>query len=56
MTSEGGSTALAKDGLPFESRIPNEETLAAVRQGRSGKRVGTYSSVEEMRSDLLKDA
>ena len=44
------------NGLPFELRIPNEETLAAVRWVRSGKGLSTYSSVEEMRADLMKDA
>ena len=43
-------------GLPFELRIPTDETLAAVRQVRSGKDQSTFSSVEEMRADLLKDA
>ena len=46
-------TAL-RNGLPFELRIPNEETLEAVRQTRSGTGVSTYSSVEEMRADLMK--
>ena len=44
------------NGLPFELRIPNEETLAAARQVRSGKGLSTYSSVEQMRADLMKDA
>ena len=44
------------NGLPFELRIPTDETLAAVRQVRSGKGISTVSSVEEMRADLLKDA
>ena len=48
-------TAL-RNGLPFELRIPNEETLAAVRQARSGTGLTTYSSVEEMRADLMKEA
>ena len=44
------------NGLPFELRIPTDETLAAVRQVRSGKGLCPFSSVEEMRADLLKDA
>ena len=44
------------NGLPFELRIPNEETLAAVRQVRSGKGLTSYSSVEQMRADLMNDA
>ena len=48
-------TAL-NNGLPFELRIPNEETLAAVRQARAGEGLSAYSSVEQMRADLMKDA
>ncbi len=48
-------TAL-NNGLPFELRIPNEETLAAVRQVRAGEGLSAYSSVEQMRADLMKDA
>lgn len=44
------------NGLPFELRIPTDETLAAVRQVRSGKDQSTFASVQEMRADLLKDA
>lgn len=44
------------NGLPFELRIPTDETLAAVCQVRSGRDLSTFSSVEEMRADLLKDA
>ena len=47
-------TAL-RNGLPFELRIPTAETLAAVRQVRSGKGLCPFSSVEEMRAGLLKD-
>lgn len=48
-------TAL-RNGLPFELRIPNAGTLAAMRQAESGKGFSTYSSVEEMRAGLLRDA
>ena len=44
------------NGLPFELQIPNDETLAALRQVRSGKGLSAFASVEEMRADLLKDA
>ena len=30
------------NGLPFALRIPNEETLAAIRQVESGKGLSTY--------------
>ena len=42
--------------LPFESTTPNDETLDAARQVRTGQGLSAYSSVEEMRADLLKDA
>ena len=48
-------TAL-RNGLPFELRIPNDEPVAAIRQVRSGEGLTTYTSVEEMRADLLMDA
>ena len=44
------------NGLPFELKIPTAETLAVVRQVRSGKGLYPFSSVEEMRAGLLKDA
>ena len=44
------------NGLPFELRIPTGETLAAIRQVRSGNGISAFSSVEEMRAGLLKDA
>lgn len=44
------------NALPFELRTPNDETLAALRQVRSGNGLSSFSSVEEMRADLLKDA
>ena len=44
------------NGLPFALRIPNDETLAAIRQVESGTGLSTYTNVEEMRADLLKDA
>lgn len=44
------------NGLPFALRIPNDETLAAIRQVESGNGLSTYTNVEEMRADLLKDA
>ena len=50
-----GKTTL-QNGLPFALRIPNDATLAAIRQVESGKGLSTYTSVEEMRADLSKDA
>ena len=48
-------TAL-RNGLPFELRIPNEETLSAIEEVRCGEGLTTYNSVEEMRADLIADA
>ncbi len=45
-----------QNGLPFALRIPNDATLAAIRQVESGNGLSTYTSVEEMRADLSKDA
>lgn len=41
-------------GLPFESKIPNDEALEAVHQARTEEGLGVSSSVEERRADLLK--
>lgn len=40
-----------KKGLPFEVKLPNNETLAAIQELESGK--GTqYNSMEEVWSDV----
>jgi DNA-damage-inducible protein J len=42
---------IAHQGLPFDLRIPNKETLAAIEEARQG--IGTkYSTVQEMLEDL----
>ena len=43
-----------RQGLPFEARIPNEETKAAIKEARSGKQLKKYASAAEMFSDLDK--
>ena len=42
-------------GIPFEVKIPNTETLRAMRDVESG-RVEKHSDVDEMFKDLMKDA
>lgn len=44
---------LLNRGLPFPVRIPNEETLTAVKEARSGGKQKTYETAAEMRDDLL---
>ncbi len=44
-----------RQGLPFDARIPNDETIAAIREYESEKRAGTlstYDSPEEMFADI----
>ena len=50
-----GSRKVPPEMLPFESTTPNDETIDAARQVRTGQGLSAYSSVEEMRADLLKD-
>lgn len=38
-------------GLPFDARIPNEETVAAIGEPREGLR--TYTDPDAMMSDIL---
>ena len=40
---------------PGESRIPNAESLAAIRQARTKKGLLSYNSVDEMIADLFDD-
>lgn len=39
-------------GLPFEVRIPNKETLEAMRDAEEGRNLTSYSSFAELRKDL----
>ncbi|MCY4379019.1 MAG: type II toxin-antitoxin system RelB/DinJ family antitoxin [Candidatus Dadabacteria bacterium] len=39
-------------GLPFGVKIPNEETLEAIRQARSGEGLITYGSVDELMAEF----
>lgn len=38
-------------GLPFDIKIPNADTVEAMRQAESGEGLTEYSSVEELMSD-----
>lgn len=39
-------------GIPFDFRIPNEETIEAIEDARKGKTIGPFHSVEELMKDL----
>ena len=39
-------------GLPFAVRIPNDETIAAMRQARDREGLDEYSSLEDMKAEL----
>ncbi len=42
-------------GIPFDLRIPNAETVAAIEDARNGKNLsGPFHSVEELMEDLNK--
>lgn len=40
-----------RKGLPFEARIPNEETIAAIREPREG--LPRYKTVDDLMASLL---
>jgi DNA-damage-inducible protein J len=39
-------------GLPFPVRIPNKETIRAIREARAGKNLVTYDSIEAWKKDM----
>ncbi|MCY3506535.1 MAG: type II toxin-antitoxin system RelB/DinJ family antitoxin [Chloroflexi bacterium] len=39
-------------GLPFDVRIPNEETLEAVRDAREGRDIKKYATLEELKAEF----
>ncbi len=41
----------AEKALPFEARVPNSETVAAMREGRQGK-LRSFETVEALMADL----
>lgn len=40
--------------LPFEVKVPNSKTIAAMKESQEGK-VKRFSSVEDLMADLLSD-
>ena len=44
----------AEKALPFEARVPNAETIAAMEEARSGK-LASFATVEELMTDLNAD-
>ena len=40
--------------LPFDALIPNEETIAAIREAREGK-AKAFDSIEALKADLYAD-
>ena len=43
--------AVAYDGIPFEIKIPNDETLEAIKDARANKNM-TKVSLEDLKKDL----
>jgi len=49
-------TRIAREkALPFEPLVPNEETLKAMKQARSGKGLTKFKSVDDLMADLNAD-
>ena len=49
-------TRIAREkALPFEPLIPNEKTIKAMRQARSGKGLTKVKSVDDLMADLNAD-
>lgn len=40
------------DGLPFAVRLPNAETVEALRQARDGEGLTEYTDLETLKSEL----
>jgi DNA-damage-inducible protein J len=48
-------TRVAREGaLPFEPLVPNAETIAAMKEARSG-RLATFDTVDDLMADLNAD-
>jgi len=43
---------LAQQGIPFEVKIPNKETLQAMADLEKGENTGKFSSAEDLFEDL----
>lgn len=49
-------TRIAREkSLPFEPLVPNEETIKALKQARSGKGIIKVKSVDDLMADLNAD-
>ena len=49
-------TRIAREkALPFEPLVPNEETIKAMKQARSGKGLAKFKSVDALMADLNAD-
>lgn len=42
-------------GLPFEVRVPNESTLAAMREAKDPSHLPHYASVDELFDELARE-
>jgi len=43
---------LAQHGIPFEVKIPNKETLQALKNSRAGKKLKTYKNSNHLFEEL----
>jgi len=49
-------TRVAREkALPFEPLIPNDETIKAMKQARSGKGLTKFNTVDDLMADLNAD-
>ncbi|MCY3882309.1 MAG: type II toxin-antitoxin system RelB/DinJ family antitoxin [Dehalococcoidia bacterium] len=39
-------------GLPFDVRLPNAETLEALRDAREGRNIKKYATLEELKAEF----
>jgi len=39
-------------GIPFDFRIPNEETIQAMKDADEGNTIGPFNSVDELMEEL----
>ena len=46
------SQVILHKGLPFEVKIPNAETIAAIEEAEKGK-LTSYASVDDLMDDLI---
>ncbi|MBU2444003.1 MAG: type II toxin-antitoxin system RelB/DinJ family antitoxin [Bacteroidetes bacterium] len=39
-------------GIPFEFKVPNEETIRAIEDAEKGNTIGPFNSIEELMKEL----